>query len=137
MLRHLTNPAPFARCAVSRFAAIVIDSSSVLAIAGDAESRREAIERDYDQHLATLFEHFQRNPEVDVDFLMTPRFVPTASPTVWNLTLDTHDLPADCIEPSVTVASDDSGRFGCNAVQRTTTRPLRNRIGSISTTLLR
>lgn len=35
------------------------------------------------------------NPEIDIDFLVTPRFQATASPTVWQLFLDTHDMTAD------------------------------------------
>lgn len=125
------------------------------------------------------------NPEVDIDFYMTPVFTPTANPTVWNFDLQvagltasvdfswwvevlsglvspictpaisigsgdaglydcissledyietqieaafevppsetmTIALPANCIQPTVEVATDASIRFGCAAYQRTT-----------------
>ncbi len=64
MLHNPTRPSPFARCVVALVAATVIAASAVPAAAADAESRRVAIERDYDEHLAALFEHFHRNPEL-------------------------------------------------------------------------
>lgn len=34
------------------------------------------------------------NPEVDIDFLVTPTFTPTASPTIWTLDLATSNMTA-------------------------------------------
>ncbi len=140
------------------------------------------------------------NPEVDIDFYMTPVFTPTAVPTVWNFDLQVAgltasvdfswwvevlsglvspictpaisigsgdaglydcissledyierqieaafevppsetmviNLPAGCIQPSVSVASDASIRFGCAAYQRTT-RPISTSVisGGLTTT---
>jgi amidohydrolase len=67
MHRHVTNPSRFATCALPLFAATMIASPSFPAAGADAESRREATLRDYDQHLASLFEDFHRNP--DLSFL--------------------------------------------------------------------
>jgi len=55
--------------AVALIAAIVVASSaattaSAASAAADAESRRAAIESDYDEHLAALFEHLHRHPEL-------------------------------------------------------------------------
>lgn len=49
---------------VSLLTAAAIVSPGVRAAAADAESRRGAILRDYDDHLAELFEHFHRHPEL-------------------------------------------------------------------------
>lgn len=69
------------------------------------------------------------NPEVDIDFYLTPVFTPTASPTVWNFDLEVSGLTASVdfswwvevlsglvspiCTPAISVGSWDAGLYDC------------------------